>query len=119
VRIFFFAIGAIATALGVIGIVTPVLPTTPFLLLAAWAFSRSSPRFEAWLLDHPQFGPAIRSWREERAIRRGAKLLAVAAMAASFAALVVSGVMPGYALAILGTILVACAGFVVTRPEPR
>lgn len=118
-RIVYFIIGIVATALGLIGVVTPVLPTTPFLLLAAWAFSRSSPRFEAWLLNHPTFGPPIRAWRQQGAIGRGAKILAVAAMAISFVSLLVAGVMPAWALVVLGSILAACSGFILTRPDPR
>ena len=69
--------------LGAIGIVLPVLPTVPFVLLAAWAASHGWPRLEAWLLEHTQFGPHIRRWREHGAVSRRAKRLASAAMAAS------------------------------------
>lgn len=63
------AIGLLCVVLGVIGIVLPLLPTTPFLLLAAACFARSSPRFHAWLLGHRWFGPPIRDWQQQRAIR--------------------------------------------------
>jgi uncharacterized membrane protein YbaN (DUF454 family) len=83
-RYFLMCLGWLCVALGLIGIVVPGLPTTPFMLLAAWAFSRSSERFQAWLLDHPSFGPAVRDWRERNAISRQAKSLAVGMMTLSF-----------------------------------
>lgn len=56
--------------------VLPLLPTVPFVLLAAFCFSRSSPRLHRWLMDHPQFGPMIQDWQKHRAISRRAKWLA-------------------------------------------
>ncbi|MEL0022405.1 MAG: YbaN family protein, partial [Rickettsiales bacterium] len=69
---------------GLIGIVVPGLPTTVFLLMAAWAFSRSSERFQNWLLAHPRLGPPVIAWRERGAIPARAKILAVAMMSVSF-----------------------------------
>ena len=59
----YLALGIGFVALGFIGAFLPVLPTTPFLVLAAACFARSSPRLENWLLQHPQFGPLLRNWR--------------------------------------------------------
>lgn len=80
-------VAVLAFALGVIGAFLPVLPTVPFLLVAAWAAGKGWPVFEAWLLRHPRFGPPVRRWRERGAIGRGAKWLATATMAASAIAL--------------------------------
>ncbi len=79
------ALGWIFFSLGLLGAALPLLPTTPFMLLALWAFSMGSERFHAWLVDHRLFGPPMRRWREERAIPRWAKLLASASMLASLA----------------------------------
>ena len=73
--------GLLSLVLGVIGIFLPLLPTTPFVLLAAWCFSRGCMRCEAWLLRHPRFGPMVRDWRERRAIPLRAKQLAWSMMA--------------------------------------
>ena len=77
------ACGGAALATGIIGIFLPLLPTTPFVLLAAFCFARGSPRWEAWLLAHPRWGPMVRDWRDHRAIPWRAKLLAWTMMAAA------------------------------------
>jgi len=77
--------GWTALATGLVGIFLPLLPTTPFVLLAALCFARGSPRWEAWLLAHPRFGPLIAGWRERRVIPWRAKLLAWSMMAAASA----------------------------------
>jgi uncharacterized membrane protein YbaN (DUF454 family) len=77
--------GVLALLLGVVGIFVPLLPTTPFVLLAAWCFARGSTRCEAWLLQHRLFGPIVRDWRERRAVPLRAKQIATLTMAASCA----------------------------------
>lgn len=68
--------GAIALVAGVVGIVLPLVPTAPFVLLAAYCFSRGSTRYEHWLLTHPYFGPMVRDWRASHALPLRAKQLA-------------------------------------------
>lgn len=67
------AAGLVCVGLGIIGAFVPVLPTTPFLLLASWAFVRSEPRLHRWLLALPGCGPLVREWEERRTVSRGAK----------------------------------------------
>lgn len=99
-RHLYLAGGLISVALGAVGAFIPVLPTVPFLLLAAFCFARSNPEWEARLLAHPRWGPSIRDWRERRAISRKAKLAALAtlALSAAVAALTLSGVWLAMAL---------------------
>jgi hypothetical protein len=76
-------VAVISLALGVVGIFLPVIPTVPFLLVAAWAAARSSPRLLAWLEDHPHFGQSLRDWRRGGVVRRRAKWTASVVMSAS------------------------------------
>ncbi len=82
-RFLYLGLGFASLALGGAGIVLPLLPTVPFVLLAAFFFARSSPRLEARLLDHPRFGPHIRAWRERGAIGPAGKRAALFAFAFS------------------------------------
>jgi uncharacterized membrane protein YbaN (DUF454 family) len=82
-RLLWLAGGGLSLAAAAVGLVLPLLPTVPFLLLAAWCFSRGSRRIERWMLDHPQIGPPIRDWRAHRAVPLRAKQLATLMMAAS------------------------------------
>ncbi|MBN8489699.1 MAG: YbaN family protein [Burkholderiales bacterium] len=75
--------GGLALLTGIIGIFVPLLPTTPFVLLAAGCFARGSARWEAWLLNHPRWGPIVQDWRAHRAVPLRAKQLATAMMTAS------------------------------------
>ena len=115
-RYFYIALGWLAVGLGVIGVVLPVLPTTPFLLVAAFAFGKGSPEARAWLIEHAHFGPAIRNWEENGAISRGAKVLAVSMMALVLAASLILGVNP-----VVIVVQVICLGgaslFILTRPD--
>lgn len=78
------ALGWSCVAIGFVGAFVPLLPTTVFLLIAAWAFSRSSPRWHRWLREHARFGEAVRAWEEHHAMPRRAKRLAFVALAASY-----------------------------------
>lgn len=111
-------LGGLFLGLGLLGVVLPVLPTTPFLLLAAACFARSSPRLHGWLLAHPLFGPPIRDWEEEGAISPRAKRLAVGTMAAVLLVSVALGLSWKVLLAQAVLIAVGSA-FVLTRPDGR
>ena len=79
-------LGWFAVVLATLGVVLPLLPTTPFLLLAAWCFARSSPRFHHWLLYRSWFGSYLRHWQQHKALPPGAKWKAVLVIVVTFAA---------------------------------
>lgn len=85
---FFAALGLVSTALGILGMFLPGLPTTIFLIIALWAFSRSSQRLKMWLWTHPKFGPGLQAWHIHRVIPLRAKISAVAVMCLSTVILV-------------------------------
>ena len=110
-----FALAWVCVGLGIIGLVTPVMPGTVFLILAAWLFTRSSPRFERWLLAHPRLGPSVVAWRANGVVPRWAQLTATASMAGSFGLLVFIGLSVPV-LAIIGAIFVGTCAYLLTRP---
>jgi uncharacterized membrane protein YbaN (DUF454 family) len=78
-------LGWVCLLLGFIGVFIPLMPTTVFLLVSAWAFSRSSERWHRWLREHARFGETIRAWEEHHAMPQRAKRIALLALAASYA----------------------------------
>jgi uncharacterized membrane protein YbaN (DUF454 family) len=76
-RLLFFMLGSVFVALATLGVLLPLLPTTPFLLLAAACYARSSSRFHSWLLANRIFGPTIRQWQESRSIALRTKVIAI------------------------------------------
>lgn len=117
-RIFYLVIGWLFVALAFAGVVLPVLPTTPFLIVAVGCFARSSPRLEAWLLSHPRFGPVLTDWRSHGAIPPRAKKLAYFGMAVGYIFFWMAS-RPGWPLAAAVALLMAVgAAFVATRPLP-
>ena len=107
-----FVLGLLALLLGLVGVVLPLLPTTPLVILAAFAFSKSSPRFESWLMRHRIFGPIIADWRANGAIAPRYKAIAVSMMAGVFLVsliLSVPGAVPGHSGCRSGTSGLVCS----------
>lgn len=114
-RSIYLAAGVISLGLAILGVALPLLPTVPFLILAAFCFGRSDPRVERWLLEHPKFGPSIRDWRERRAISRKGKIAATVAFAASIVLALFVSPFP-WSLAPVAAALIA-GSWIWTRPE--
>jgi len=117
IRPLYSAVGFALLGLGIVGVVTPGLPGTVFLILALWCFQRSNPRWEAWLLNHPRLGPPLREWDSTKSLRPRAKIMisGVIALFTLGSARGFLAVNPGLAVGIvvLGIIGV---GFILTRP---
>ncbi len=108
--------GFIALGLAAIGVLLPLLPTVPFLLVAAFCFARSSKRLHSWLLNHPTFGAQITSWERNGAIARPAKWLASLSMLGSVVVALLLGL--GFVIvAVQSATLLAVSLFIWTRPE--
>lgn len=117
-RLLHRGLGYAALALAAAGVALPLVPTVPFLLVAAWAFARSDPHLLERLHRHPRFGPLLRDWQAERAIPARAKVASLTMMALSWT--VVAATATGPLLpALLGVTLSAVAVYIVTRPAPR
>ena len=107
----------LSLGLGLLGVLLPGLPTVPFILLAAWAAMRGSPRLHAWLLAHRSFGPMIRNWQDHGAITRRSKVLAIGTMALAAVVLYFFAPRPWVGWTATG-IMAIVAIWLWLRPEP-
>ncbi len=116
VRALWVCVGAVSLALGAVGVILPLLPTTPFVLLAAFAFARSAPRLRAWLAGNRVFGPIILDWEERGVIAPKYKAMACTAMAA----VLLGSILGGLAWQLIGIQAVCMGGaavYVLSRPS--
>ena len=116
VRWLFLLLAVASLGLGIVGVFLPVLPTVPFVLLAAWAAARSSPRLLHWLESHPHFGRHIADWRHGGVVRRKAKWLATLLMAISAASMLLWLGPRWHVLAAVGVLALVLA-WLWRRPE--
>lgn len=110
------ALGAISLALGAVGAILPLLPTTPLVILAAFCFAKGSPRLAAALERHRFFGPVIREWRTYGAIAPRFKAIALVMMGATLLISVLSG-LPPWLIGVQAVCLVAAGTYILTRPS--
>jgi uncharacterized membrane protein YbaN (DUF454 family) len=106
-----------AICLGGVGVLVPVLPTVPFLILAAFAAGKGWPALERRLLEHSRYGAHIRGWREQGTVPRKAKIFATLLMASSIVVLAIAEV-PVWLKASVAALLIGVAIWLWTRPEP-
>lgn len=117
-RVGWLVLAWIALGFGVAGVILPGLPTTPFILLAAWAAARGSTRLHRWLLEHRVFGPMLRDWEAQGAVSRRAKRIATLTMA--LCAVLMFATAPRWWMAATGTgVMAVVAVWLWRRPEPR
>lgn len=118
IRLLWRALALFFVLLGLIGIALPVMPTVPFLIAAWWAASKGWPRLEAWLLNHPKYGPDIKAWRDHRVIKRRSKIIALVMMATGYLVLwLFVPQVPVWLKAIVGVVLVVVGCWLATRPD--
>ena len=116
-RPLYLAVGITCVGLGMLGVALPGLPTTPFLILALWAFSRSSKRFHDWLYHHPRWGPRLREWRDHRVIPARVKVTAISAMVVSLGIMIFVAKAPWWAIGVAGAAMLYGAFFILTKPS--
>ncbi len=117
-RVFYLLLAYLATAIGIAGAILPLLPATPFLLIAVWAASRGSQRVHDWIYDQPQYARLLNDWHEQGAVPVSAKLLATLMMIFSWSYLVFFEYHWGLLLGM--SLLFLCIGtFLWTRPNPK
>jgi uncharacterized protein len=113
---FLFVLAWAFLAVGIVGLFLPLLPGTLFLIVAGACFTRSSPRFEAWLLAHPRFGPPVRAWRATGSVPRRAKVFAAVSLAVSWLILLATGPSAVVNVTCLAVFL-AVAVYLASRPD--
>ncbi|MDH5425686.1 MAG: YbaN family protein [Gammaproteobacteria bacterium] len=116
-KLIYFSCGWLFFAIGLIGVALPVLPTTPFMILALWCFSKSSDRFHQWLYQHRFFGPTLQQWERYRVIPLPAKVMSVSMMLASFAYLVFFKKLPSEILLPVAMLMLYGLWFILTKPS--
>lgn len=114
-RLLWMILGLLCLGLGLLGVVLPLLPTVPFILLAAFCFARSSERLHLWLIHHPSFGPMITDWQQRGAISGKVKRVSTVSVAAVFGLSLVLDA-PDHILLIQAVILGGVLIFIWTRP---
>jgi uncharacterized membrane protein YbaN (DUF454 family) len=117
IRVFWLLVGLTSVAIGAVGVVLPLLPTTPFLLIAAFAFARSSARLNRWLREHRSFGPLIDNWHRDGSIDRKVKRIAIIVLLMTPVITWLFGA-PLWIIACQIVVLSAAAVFILTRPLP-
>jgi hypothetical protein len=118
VRLAYMGLGLISCGLGYVGIVMPGMPATVFFLIALWAFKRSSPRFEHWVLYHSPVASILQDWERDRSLTMRTKIIAISAVWVTIGislAILVSRAASPWLIALLAVTAVTLTGFLASR----
>jgi len=115
-NLWFKALGLLLVALGIIGIVLPVMPTTIFFILALTCFTRSSPELEKWLLNHPRYGATLQQWQAHKVVPVKAKCYAAIGMLIGFIFLLYSAA-PIWVIYLVAAIEISVMIYLILRPS--
>jgi len=116
-RVVYFSLGWVFFILGLIGVLLPVMPTTPFMLLALWGFARSSDKFHNWLYTHRFFGPPLQQWNEHRVIPLIAKVMSVSFMSISFVMMMFFSPLVMWLKLSVAALMLYGAWFILSKPS--
>ncbi|VAW61645.1 Inner membrane protein YbaN [hydrothermal vent metagenome] len=116
-RAVYFSLGWLFFFIGAVGVILPVLPTTPFMILALWAFSKSSERFHRWLYHHRLFGPPLQQWDKYGVIPLPAKIMSVSFMSISFLYMLVFSPVSFWLKLMIAALMLYGAWFVLSKPS--
>ena len=115
-KIFLLSLGWLCVGLAFLGIFVPGIPTTPFLIVALWAFAQSSKKFHAWLLNHKRFGPLLHNWESHKVVPKSAKILMV--ILQTFAVVMIQYSLNNIYITVgLAFLLVCVAWYVISLPS--
>jgi len=114
---FYFSLGWLFFSLGLLGVFLPVLPTTPFMILALWCFSKSSEKFHHWLYHHRLFGPSLKLWDNHRVIPLLAKIVAITFMIMSMSYMAMFTMLENWLKVMIGVFMLSVAIYILGKPS--
>jgi len=113
----YFSLGWLFFSIGALGVFLPVLPTTPFMILALWSFSKSSEKFHHWLYHHRLFGPSLKLWDKYRVIPSLVKIVALTFIIISMTCLVIFSTLESWLKVMTGVFMLSAAVYILGKPS--
>ena len=115
----YISLGFLSLLLGIIGLFLPIMPTTPFVILAAWFFQKGSEKLHQWLISQPYFGPAIHQWQSQGLISKQAKITSITLITISFSWVLITRPLPIIFKIIMATLGLGICFYIGSRPSKK